>query len=114
MKKTITNCLRKLCCNFCFMLLGTFSKAEISTKAVMKENSNSIELIKKLNHNTFYDEFYNICSSHKNPFVRFPKKRKKAARQSDFEIKVLPKGEYTAQLDNNNNVIITKKIISIK
>jgi hypothetical protein len=123
MNKTIKNCLRKLFCNFCFMLLGTFSKAE---KFILLEVNNkycSIESTKIPNYSNFDPTLTKNANNEKNAkkisynkkaFATFPKKRKKIAPQDSFEIRELPKGEYTAQIDNDSNIIITKKIMVLK
>lgn len=110
MKKTIINCLRKICCNFCFMLLGTFSKAEISSITVLKANGNLIEI----KNSAFNDKICNKKSGNKKALLSLPKKRKKIAKQSEFEIRELPKGQYTPQLDHTNSIFIKKTIFIIK
>jgi hypothetical protein len=117
MKKAIRNSLRKLCCNFCFMLLGAFSKAEISTIVFSNKISTSTELIKISKPNELNSKLCKNSISKKDirkTLAPFPKKRKKILRQSDFEIRALPKGEYTAQVDNNSNILVTKKIMVLK
>ncbi len=117
MKKTIKNCLRKLCCNFCFMLLGTFSKAEKFTLLEVNKIYCSIESTKIPNYSNFDPTLIKNAkkiSHNKKVLAPFPKKRKKIVTQQTFEIKELPKGEYTAQIDNDSNIIITKKIMVLK
>jgi hypothetical protein len=117
MKKTIKNCLRKLCCNFCFMLLGAFSKAEISTSVVLNEMTTSIASVKNAEPNGLNLKLYKKSVSKKDVrkiIASFPKKRKKIAPQDSFEIRELPKGEYTSQIDNGSNILVTKKIIVLK
>jgi hypothetical protein len=124
MKKTIKNCLRKLCCNFCFMLLGTFSKAEKFTLLEVNNIYCSIESTKIPNYFNFAPTLTKNANNEKNAkkishnkkvLAPFPKKRKKIVTQQTFEIKELPKGEYTAQIDNDsNNIIVTKKIMVLK
>jgi hypothetical protein len=117
MKKTIKNCLRKLCCNFCFMLLGAFSKAEITTTVVLNEMTTSIASIKSTQPNVLNSKFYKKNVSKKvarKTIAPFPKKRKKIAPQDSFEIRELPKGEYTSQIDNDSNILVTKKIMVLK
>jgi hypothetical protein len=117
MKKTIKNCLRKLCCNFFFMLLGSFSKAEITTTVVLNKITTSIASIKNTEPNVLNSKFYKKNVSKKDArktIAPFPKKRKKIATQSDFEIRELPKGKYTSQIDNDSNILVTKKIMVLK
>jgi hypothetical protein len=117
MKKTIKNCLRKLCCNFCFMLLGSFSKAEITRIVVLNEITTSIASIKNTEPNVLNSKLYKKNVSKKDTrktITPFPKKRKKIATQSDFEIRELPKGEYIPQLEYDSNIIVTRRIIIIK
>lgn len=122
MKKTIKNCLRKLCCNFCFMLIGAFSKAQMPVdvtnnlgtlrQSINKTKYNLI-VVKQNEQIASNKEIINIYTNRieKAPF---PKKRKKISKQTDFEIKELPKGEYTAQTENESNIIVTKRTFKIK
>lgn len=117
MKKTIKNCLKKLCCNFCFMLLGTFSKAEIPTSFILNEMSATIESIKTSEPNDLNTKFgkHKYGKEHARKTLNLlPKKRKKIVKQSDFEVKELPKGEYKPQLEYDSNIVITRRIIIIK
>jgi hypothetical protein len=117
MKKTIKNCLRKLCCNFCFMILGTFSKAEITRIVDLNEMTSSIASIKNAEPNSLNSKFYkkNICKKNiRKTIAPFPKKRKKIVTQDSFEIRELPKGEYTSQINNDSNILITRKIMVLK
>jgi hypothetical protein len=99
------------------MLLGTFSKAEILSVVHLNNRNTSLEAIKISNCDTVNFKLYSMGNSEKvtkNKRAPFPKKRKKIARQSDFEIRELPKGEYIAQIDNYSNILVTKKIIILK
>jgi exoribonuclease II len=123
MKKTMKNCLRKLCCNFCFMLLGAFSKAEISAGVISNEMKTSIESIKistynnvnaTINNSNIYNKDAKKISNHKKGLPAFTKKRKKMVKQTAFEIKELPQGDYTVQSDNDPTILVTKRIMTIK
>jgi hypothetical protein len=123
MNKPIKNCLRKLCCNFCFMLLGTFSKAEISKLVYVNKINCFTKSIKIYEHGNLISKVYKthtiekgikkICHT-KKKLAPYPKKRKKIVTQSSFEIRELPKGEYTEEFDKDNNIIVTRKTIILK
>jgi hypothetical protein len=105
------------------MLLGTFSKGEIPATVVILEISTSIESIKICTYNTFNTKSSNSSLGNKNAkkicnykkvLAPFSKKRKRIVKQAVFEIRALPKGEYRRQLDDDSNVIITKRVLIIK
>jgi hypothetical protein len=99
------------------MLLGTFSKAEISTVVDSNKMNTSVNSFKISASNSVHSNLYNIGNSKKDRkkiLTPFPKKPKKVVTQCIFEIRKLPKGEYTAASDYDNNILITKKTMILK
>jgi hypothetical protein len=108
------------------MLLGTCSKAEIIKPNSVNDfkNTSNISVQKIVLHNnkninfnySQIDDSNKICEKlkEKRKISLLPKKKKKPIKQSDFEIKVLPKGQYTIQVDYTNNILVTKKIMVLK
>jgi hypothetical protein len=116
-------CLRRLSCNFCFIILATFSKTKIanamplggikiSTTLTNISNSNIID--PKLNKVEPKKTAAKKIYYNKEVFAPLPKKRKKIAKPVVFKVKGLPNGEYTQQENNDGAISIKKKIMIFK
>jgi hypothetical protein len=57
--------------------------------------------------------YLKFCSN-KDASTSLPKKRKKIIKQTNFEVRVLPKGEYTPQYENDGNIKVTRKTMILK
>lgn len=116
-------CLKRLSCNFCFILIATLSKAKIAnampfggmkistSKTIINNNNIENSKLKKVESNNTAAKmiYYN-----KEIFAPLPKKRKKIVKPKTFEVKILPTGEYTPQDNTDSNIRVTKKIMIFK
>ncbi len=116
-------CLRRICCNFCFILVATFSKAKIShakptsqlkASAASLKITNSTKANFKLKITESNNNYATMICNNKDVSASIPKKRRKTIKQADFEVRVLPNGEYTPQEKRDGNISIKKKIMIFK